>query len=385
VYGRERIVAMGQAEEFRLDHARHMRAKAADQRVRAAGPAEGEVVALLRAQMADYAGAVRSALDAGQLDLATRITQDATMTQGLYLTRSQSYWLENLADLDCAETWMAVVKWTNSIRATFYDGDTQLGLRYALEAAAIDPTNSLVHSYGSMAAVIHGDFARGLTFATAALETANDVVEETNACMMLGNSLLLAGEVESAAEFAQAFVDWAEAIGFPSAIGMAYHLLGRTLADNEPQKALDAWTKGLRAAEGVDQWIVEVNCLREMMGVVMDEDPARAPAIALRVLGLHRRHNDIGNGAMALKYTATMLSNAGHERLAARVAGRVRNSTLGAHEEQRFAQTSARLRHALGDDFDALAEQAANEDLNRLITEVISVLESPPFRPLGEG
>ena len=377
-YGREQLDIEGTARKIARRHADLMVRKAARSRREAAGPHENDVIEMLRAQIADYASAVGWAVEQGDLDTAVRIAEDYFLPVSLWGENNDpGLWM--CAILDSSFPTPALASANRFMAASwhlFFGNDARRALFLSTQAVEFDPTSASAHVVHCMSAMLCGDAATAVRAASTAQGLARDGIEEAYCFIVAGHAFLQTGDVEEAGTIAQAFVEWAEDMRYPSAIAMAHHLRGRTLAEGDIERAFRSFESGLSTARGEipGNWVVELNLKRDMLPLVAHTRRDDAVEWASAILRESARHNETGQLLTAVAYTAVLLADSGVDEVAARAVGAAGRVLLAPRDAMIYEETKDALRARTGTGYDELVAQGARVPILRMAETVTGAL-----------
>ena len=381
-YGREQLDAEGTTQTIGRRHADLMGRKAARLRVEAAGPHENEAIEMLRAQIADYGSAVGWAVDQGDLDTAVRIAEDYFLPVSLWGENNDpGLWM--CAILESSFATPAIASSNRYMAAAwhlFFGGDAERALLLSTQSVELDPASAMARVAQFMSAMLCGDVATGVRSASAAQGLARDAVEEAYCFIALGHASLHAGNLDEAAEVARAFVQWAETARYPSAIGMAYHLEGRTLAEKDFESAFRSFERGLAAVRDhvPGCWVVELNLKRDMLPLTARSRPNEAVRWASTILRESVRHNETGQLLNAVALTAVLLADRGVDDVATQAIGAAGDVVLAPRDATTYSETKEELRSRAGDGYDELVADGSRIPILRMAETMIAALNELP-------
>ena len=379
-YGRERLDMTDEADLVGHRHAEVMARKAAQARVDAAGPRENIVVTMLRAQLADYGSAVNYARDHDDLDTAVRIAEDLYVPSMSWGDNEGSLaWMCELLDAEFSDAAVAAAnRWMAALWNIFLGNDVDRANTLSTDAVDLDPSCAIAHGVCALGAIVTGRSDDAVLAARAAEGLALDAGEKQFLQMVQGNALLLAGDVNAATRTANAFITWAEDLQIPTAMAMAYHLCGRTLAEYDSAAARESIERGLEVIrEQIPECVlVEINLKRAMMSLSYELHPDEALELALDVLQKCVRHNETGNLLGSLAFAAIMLAEGGLDEVAAEAIGAAGLALLPPRDTKIYEQTKMSLEGRLGQRYIGLVAEGARLPVMSTAQNVIDALSS---------
>lgn len=276
------------------------------------------------------------------------------------------------ASVAAANRWMAG-NWH-----LFFGNDADRAMTLSTEAVELDPSCAMTHLLSAIGALLTGKPDQALVAAGPAEGLTRDAGEHRYFLMVLGNAHLLAGDVGEATRVADAFVAWAEDRQFPTAMGMAYHLKGRTLAEQDAAAARESFERGLGVIrEQIPEcWLVEINLKREMIPLAFRMDSSDAIELAVAVLRESVRHNETGNLLSSFAYAAIMLADDSLDEIAATAIGAAGPMLLAPRDSAIYEQTKMSLEGRLGQRYEALVTEGARMPVMSTAQNVIDALSS---------
>ncbi len=384
-YGRERLDIADEVDLVGRRHTELMARKAARARTDAAGPGENDVVAILRSQMADYRSAVNYATVHRDYSTAVRIAEDLfvpTMSWGD--NGGPESWMSALHDFEFSNPAVAATnRWLSAVWNLFFGNDLVLATALAADAVDLDPSCAMAHGVGALGALLTGRPNDAVAAAGAAEGLARDAGEQQFCLMVRGNALLLANDVEGATKVADVFVRWSEDRQIPTAMAMAYHLKGRTVAEHDPTDARENFERGLEVVEERIPGcvLVEINLKRETIPLVYRTNPSAACEVALDVIRKCVRHNETANLLSSTSYAAIILADGGAAEVAAAAIGAAGPVSLAPRDAAIYERTKRALHYRLGQRYEGLVAAGARVPILQMAETVIEALVTLGPRP----
>lgn len=378
-YGRERLNMAEEADLTGRRHAELMASKAAQARSDAAGPRENDVVAMLRAQMVDYGSAVKYAAQRGDYDTAVRIAEDLYVPTMSWGDSGPVSWMCPLLDEQFSSASVAAVnRWMASVWNLFFGNDRERANSLSTEAVNLDPSCAIAHGVCALGALLTGRPDDAVLAVDAAERLECDAGEQQFVLMVRGNALLLAGDVAEAASLADRFIIWAEERQIPTAMALAHHLKGRTVAESDLTAAQQSFERGLKVVrERIPECVlVEIMLKREMIPIVYGIDRSDALELAWDVVRKCVRHNETGNLLSSLAYAAIMLADGSHDDVAAAAIGAAGLAVLAPRDTESYEKTKQQLEARLGQRYEQLVDDGSRMPVMSTAQSVIGALGS---------
>lgn len=369
-YGRERLLSSGAMDAVRERHARWFAVKAARTRADACGPADATAWTWAIAQNPDYEAAATWAVEHGQAKVGMGIASDLVAAFWSRMAMAFGTWAGPLAehvtavDLPVqAQAYLRIAEYHQ-----FETGDLDRADSYFEAAIEADPTAPFCHIQAGVQALLRRQPERVLARANAADAVAGDDRAARAAIYILLANAHFFDRPEEGRPIAEAFLHWAQRLGWPGAIGHALFLQACADQDAFPKRARAAFDEADRIAREIDSHGLKVVLVRNRFRLLVDHDPAAAAAATVELLRSSRRQGDSVFASVGFAHATILLVAAGDATTAARLVGKLDKPLLMSQTDiDRYTQAKDELRDQLGDRADHLAAQGAATSLFDLI------------------
>jgi predicted ATPase len=251
-FAEEQLVASGEATEVRTAHARYFAGRETDIMALWDGPRQREAHEWFTTELANLRTAFRWAVDHKDLDVAATIASYA----GFFGTGVENYepigWAEELIEPASATDHPRLAFLYVVASQCFMAGRVDDAVRYCDDGQIVLGRSSAVLPHGSEgvlgnAYMFIGQPDRWTKVCRAQLQRRNDAPVIIRACLIF--ALTFAGRGEEARVAANGLIEAAEATRNPHALSNALNAYGFALRDTDPDRAMDAFRRGLVIAQ----------------------------------------------------------------------------------------------------------------------------------------
>ena len=360
-YGRERLLSSGAMDAARDRHARWFAIKAARTRADACGPADATAWKWAIAQNPDYEAAATWAVEHGQANVGMGIASDLVAAFWSRVAMVFTAWAaplaEHVTDTDPevrAQAFLHIAGYHQ------FNSDLDVADRYFEAALEADPTAPFCHIQAGVQGLLRRQPERVVACANAALAVAGDDRAARAAIYILLANAHFHDRPEEGRDIADAFLQWARSVGWPSAIGHALFLQGSADQETRPERARAAFDEADRIANEIDSHGLKMVLVRNRFSLLVDHDPGAAATATVQLLRSSRQQFDLIFASVGLAHATILLVAAGDATTAARLVGTLDQPPLMSEADiDRYAHAKEELRGQLGDRADHLAAEGA--------------------------
>ena len=322
-FAEEQLVASGEATEVRTAHARYFAERETDIMALWDGPRQREAHEWFTTELANLRTAFRWAVDHKDLDVAASIASYA----GFFGAGVENYepigWAEELIEPASATDHPRLAFLYVVASQCFMAGRVDDAVRYCDDGQIVLGRSGAVLPHGSEgvlgnAYMYIGQPDRWTEVCRAQLQRRNDAPVIIRACLIF--ALTFAGRGEEARVVANGLIEAAEATRNPHALSNALNAYGFALRDTDPDRALDAFRRGLVIAQDSGSRCSELATSLASLETGLGDIASALDHVTLAI----RNYHDSGSTGLMhgpLAVVAVLFDRLGQHEPAATIAG----------------------------------------------------------------
>jgi predicted ATPase len=369
-FAEEQLVASTVAPEVRAAPARYFAERETDIMALWDGPRQREAHEWFTTELANLRTAFRWAADHKDLDVAATIASYA----GFFGTGVENYepigWAEELIEPASATDHPRLAFLYVVASQCFMAGRVDDAVRYCDDGQIVLGRSGAVLPHGSEgvlgnAYMYIGQPDRWTEVCRAQLQSPNDAPVIIRACLIF--ALTFAGRGEEARVAANGLIEAAEATRNPHALSNALNAYGFALRDTDPDRALDAFRRGLVIAQDSGSRCSELATSLASFETGHGDIASALDHVTLAI----RNYHDSGSTALMhgpLAVVAVLFDRLGRHEPAATIAGLAFDPVTAVFVPE-IRSTIAHLRDVLGDQtYESLARKGEAMTTSAMVT-----------------
>ena len=351
-FAEEQLVAGGDAEEARTAHARHFAGRETGILALWDSPRQREAYDWFTVELANLRTAFRWAADHNDLDVAATIATYAGLLGLLIENYEPTTWAEELIEPSRAIRHPRLAALYVMASQCYTTGRVDDAVQYCDAAVSVlaESRDSLPYGIDGMvggAYVYIGQPQRWVEVCRSQLQRRRATTAHIRACLVF--ALVMMGSGQEATAAADDLIEVAEAMRNPFMLSFALHAYGYAFRETDPDRALDAFRRGLTIAQDSGNRFTGTQ-LAIVLGTGEAERGNNASAFDHLGLAIENMHDsgNITTMRTPLAVLAVLFDELDRHEASAIIAG-FALSTLTALAVPELGGTIAHLRDVLGD------------------------------------